>query len=221
MHRREELRDMKPARFFIGIDLVCTVVMALTLTLFGSYEGLSADADRPAVSPNQDFSNPMFQLRAPSSSGWHEFGQSSSHIEFGKSGASANESYVAALSLFRHPEFPNADAFIEFVREGVIKESPTERFEVIESSVQSSSERDYPCIRYHGISNDREARVSAFSKKKMRIEIVALYCEYPSKPGIGFAVSFSHRGGSEELKIDDEAASFINSVQAKVAGKAS
>ena len=127
---------------------------------------------------------------------------------------------MAALSLFRHPVFQDADAFTEYVREGVIKESPAGRFQVIESSVQYSSEREYPCVRYHGISIDREARTSAFSRKKMRFEIIALYCEYPSKPELGFAVSFSHRGGSDEVQIDDEAATFINSVQAKVPGKA-
>lgn len=192
------------------------LVMAVIVACCAPYKDISADDNRPAVSPNQDFSNPMFQLRAPSSTGWHEFGQSSSHIEFGKSGSSASESFVAALRLFRHPIFQDADAFTDYVREGVIKESPSDRFEVIESSVQYSSEREYPCVRYHGISNDRQARISAFSKKKMRIEILALYCEYPSKPGLGFIVSFSHRGGSDEVTIDDEAASFINSAQARI-----
>jgi hypothetical protein len=185
------------------------------------FKSFSADADRPAVSPNQDFSNPMFQVHAPSSTGWHEFGQSPSHIEFGKSGSSANESFIAALTLFRLPEFADADGFTEYMREGVIKDSPPDRFEVIESKVLYSPEREYPCVRYHAISYDRQARVSFFSKKKLRIEIIALYCEYPSKPGVGFAVSFSHRGGSDELPIAEEAASFINSVQATAPSKTS
>jgi hypothetical protein len=189
------------------------LIIAANGLFCAAFSDVSVAANRPAVSPNQDFSNPMFQLRAPASTGWYGVAQSSTHTEFGKSGSSANESFVAAVILFRHPTFENADAFTGYVREGVVKDSPSDRFEVIESSVQYSSEREYACVRYHGISNDLKTRTSGFFRRTMRLEVVALYCEYPPKPGVGFMVSFSHRGGSADVKIDDDAASFINSVQ--------
>jgi hypothetical protein len=206
---------MKPGNFScfasdrsIGLALVASI-MALSL-LFGE---TSLATTHPAVSPYQEFSNPILQIHAPDSDGWSGVTQTSDRIAFGKSGSTAGESFVAAVVLFRIPTFPNSDAFTEYVREGVIKDSPSDRFETIESNIQYSSEREYPCVRYHGITNDRKARTSAFFQKKLRLENFALYCQHPTKPGLGFSVSFSHRGGSAERKIDAEAAAFMDSVQ--------
>ena len=216
------LSEMKPSDFGGSIKpqpirlplLVANALFCMTLN------DVSVAGNRPAVSPNQDFSNPMFQLRAPASTGWYGAAQSSTHIEFAKPGSNTDESFVAAVVLFRTPKFENADAFTEYVREGVVKDSPSDRFEVLESSVQYSPEREYPCVRYHGVSNDRKAHTSGLFRKALGFEIVALYCEYPSKPGLVFMVSFSHRGGSAEEKIDDDAASFIKAVQVTVPLKA-
>jgi hypothetical protein len=162
------------------------LLLVASITIFcWPYTSVSATGPHPAVSPNQDFSNSMLQLRAPASTGWHGVAQTPTLIEFGKSGSSANETFVAA----------------------------SDRFETIESIVQYSPERGYPCVRYHGISNDRKPRTSAFFAKTMRIELVALYCEHPTKPGLGFAVTFSHRGGSADENIGKDAADFIDSVQ--------
>jgi hypothetical protein len=190
----------------IGLALIAY----LWSPLFGD---VSVAGTHPAISPNQYFSNPILQVHAPASNGWYGITQSSDRIAFGKSGSTSDESFVAAVFLFRIPEFLNSAAFIEHVREGVIKDSPSDRFETIELNVQLSTEREYTCVRYHGISNDRKAHTSSLFKKTLRIENIALYCEHPSKPGLGFSVSFSHRGGNAEVKIDDDAASFINSVQ--------
>jgi len=191
---------------FIGLALIA----CLWSSVFGD---LSVAETHPAISPNQDFSNPILQVHAPASSGWYGITQSSDRIAFGKLGSTSDESFVAAVFLVRIPEFPNSDAFTEHVREGVFKDSPSDRFDTIELSVQPSTEREYTCVRYHGISVDRKAHTSSIFRKQLRIENIALYCEHPYKPGLGFSVSFSHRGGNAEVKIDDDAASFINSVQ--------
>jgi hypothetical protein len=194
--------------------------IAFITTIFPLFVEMSIAGTRPAISPNQDFSNLVLQVHAPASTGWYGIAQTSDRIAFGKPGSTADESFVAAVFLFHIPTFPNSDAFTEHVREGVIKDSPSERFETIESSVQYSTEREYPCVRFHGVSNDRKARTTGFFKKKLRIEDIALYCEHPSVPGLGFSVSFSHRGGSADEKIDADAAAFIDSVQVKPPTKA-
>jgi hypothetical protein len=199
---------MYPQPVPIGMLLVRTI-----LILFPLSGEVSVAATHPAISPNQDFSNPILQIRAPRSNGWYGLEQSPTRIAFAKSGSNADESFVAEVFLLRIPTFPNSEAFTEYVREGIIKDSPSDRFEVIDLNVQYSPEREYPCVRYHGISNDRKARTSALGRKELRIEVIALYCEHPSKPGLAFYVSFSHRGGSADEKIDDDAAAFIESVQ--------
>jgi hypothetical protein len=203
-----EFSGVTNQRWSIGLMLIASI-----MALFPLFGDESAAATPPAISPNQDFSNSILQIHAPASSGWYGITRSSDRIAFGKSGSNADESFVAAVFLFRIPTFQNSDAFTEHVREGVIKDSPSDRFETIELNVQYSPEREYPCVRYHGISNDRKAHTSAFFKKNLRIENIALYCEHPSKPGLGFSVSFSHRGGSADEKIDTAAAAFIDSVQ--------
>jgi hypothetical protein len=114
---------------------------------------------------------------------------------------------------FTSPAFASSDAFTDYVREGVVKDSPSDRLDAVELRVQYSSERSYPCVRYHGISIDKKARIAPFFTKKLRIENIALYCQHPDKPGLGFAVSYSHRGGRGDYNIDEEAESFIDSVQ--------
>ena len=173
----------------------------------------SVAATHPAISPGQDFSNPILQIHAPASSGWYGFERTPVRLAFKKEGGSAHETFVAAVFLFHLPAFPDSDAFTELVREGIIKDAPTDRFEILESNVQYTPERAYPCVRYHGISQDRKARISAFSTQEMRLEVISLYCQHPTRPGLGFSVSFSHRGGSATEKIDAAAAAFIDSVQ--------
>ena len=180
----------------------------------------SVAATHPPISPNEDFSNPILQIHAPASSGWYGFERSPVRIAFKKAGSSAHETFVAAVFLFHLPAFANSDAFTEFVREGIIKDAPTDRFDILESNVQYSPERGYPCVRYHGLSMDRKAHVSAFSTEEMRLEIISLYCQHPARPGLGFSVSFSHRGGSAAEKIDAAAAAFIDSVQVTQTSKA-
>lgn len=214
-----QLRDMGAATYHRRVPIGLLLV-SLSTVLYPLFAGVSVAATPHAVSPNQDFSNSILQLHAPTSSGWYGIEQSPARIAFKKSGSSADETFVAAVFLFHIPAFPNSDAFTEFVREGAIKDSPSDRFEILESNIQYSPERGYPCVRYHAISNDRKARVSAFSRKELRIEIVSLYCQHPAKPGLGFMVSFSHRGGSADEKIDAEAAAFIDSVQVTPASKA-
>lgn len=191
-------------------------IMALSL----SFGEVSAAATHPAVSPYQEFSNPILQVHAPDSDGWSGITQTPDRIAFGKSGSTAGESFVAAVVLFRIPEFPNSEAFTEYIREGVIKDLPSDRFEATDSNIQYSSERGYPCVRYHAIAIDRKARTSVFVTKKLRLEDFALYCQHPTKPGLGFSVSFSHRGGDADEKIDAEAAAFMDSVQVTSPAKA-
>jgi hypothetical protein len=199
----------------IGLPLIAAVVL-----LCAPNQDLSAAADRPAVTPSQDFSIPILQIHAPASDGWHGFERSANLVAFGKSGSSAGESFIAQVNLFHLPTFPDSEAFTEFVREAVIKGSPTERFEALEVNVQYSAARGYPCVTYHAVSDDKKARVSIFSTKTLRFEVFALYCQHPHKPGLGFSAIYSHRGGSIDQNLEKEAAGFIDSVQVTAPGQA-
>jgi hypothetical protein len=166
------------------------------------------------------FSNSILQIRAPGSDGWSGIMRTSDQIAFGKSGLTPSETFTAAVVVFRTPLFANSEAFSAYVKEGVIKDSPSDRFELIESKFENSAERNYPCVKYHGITNDRKVRIAPFFHKTMRLEVFALYCQHPTKPGLAFSASFSHRGGSVDATIETEAADFIDMVQTRPPPKA-
>jgi hypothetical protein len=206
---------MKPGDFGSATlyQYLVLLVGAAIVAVCAPSKDAPAGENRPAVSPNQDFSNPVLQIRAPASEGWHGFARSANLIAFGKSGSKAGESFIAQVNLFHVPNFPDSEAFTEFVREAVIKGSPTDRFETLELNVQYSSARGYPCVTYRAASDDKKARVSFLSTKTLRFEVSALYCQHPFKPGLGFSAAFSHRGGNRDENFENEATAFIDSVQ--------
>jgi hypothetical protein len=168
----------------------------------------------PAVQPGQDFSNPTLQVHAPTTEGWVGIAQTGDRIAFGKSGAQRDESYVATVILFHIPEFTDTEAFAAFIKQGIEKDSPAERFETLESVVQYSTERTYPCVRHHGTTIDKKSRASGLLRKPLRLEVISLYCQHPYQPNLGFMASFSRRGGAQDPDFAGDAEKFINAIQA-------
>jgi hypothetical protein len=169
--------------------------------------------EHPAVQPGQDFSNPTLQVRAPTSDGWFGISQNAYRIAFGKSGADRDESFVATVILFRIPDFTDINAFTNFAKREIEKDSPASRFDVLESAIEYSAERSYPCVRHHGTAIDKKSAAFGFHRKPLRLEVVSLYCRHPYRPNLGFMASFSHRGGAEDPYFAGDAEKFINGVQ--------
>lgn len=192
---------------------IMRLVIAAAFVFCAFYQGASAAGNRPALTPNQDFSNPLLQVHAPASEGWYGAERSTDHIAFDKRGSNSSESIIAQVNLFRLPTFADSAAFTEYIREQVIKGAPTDRFETLESKVQYTAERGYPCVSYHAVNNDEKARTSSFVRKTLRFEMYALYCQHPLKPGLGFMAAYSHRGGDIDATLAKEAADFIDSIQ--------
>jgi hypothetical protein len=134
-------------------------------------------------------------------------------MAFGKTGANRDESYVATVTLFHIPDFTDTNAFTNFIRQGIEKDSPASRFEVLENAVQYSAERSYPCVRHHATSIDKKSAASGFLGKPLRLEVISLYCQHPYRPNLGFMASFSHRGGAEDPYFAGDADKFIGAVQ--------
>ena len=189
------------------------LAVAVACVVCASYQGASAADNHPALTPSQDFSNTLLQVLAPASEGWFGSERSTDHIAFGKRGSSSNESFIAQVNFFRLPTFADFAAFTEYIREQVIKGTPTDRFETLESNVQYTAKRGYPCVSYHAVSNDEKARTSSFFRKTLRFEIYALYCQHPLKPGLGFMAAYSHRGWDIDAALAKDAADFIDSIQ--------
>lgn len=207
---------MKPG-YFANVArtrrLISFLTVTVALVLSAPPHQLLAASNHPALSPHQDFSNPLLQIHAPDSKGWFGSERTDHSIVFGKAGSHAHETIAASVILFHLPAFSDTEAFTEYVREAVITGSPTERFETFDVNVQYSGDRGYPCVTYHAVSNENKVRVSLFSSKTLRFELFALYCQHPFRPGLGFMAAFSRRGGGADANMDQEAASFISSIQ--------
>jgi hypothetical protein len=110
---------------------------------------------------------------------------------------------------------PEADAFLTQIREGTERDAPAPRYEMVRTTLELSQARPYICAIYRATAIDHGKPPSLFSSKPkpLQFQVVTLYCKYPEKPGMGFAVSFSHRGVTPLTTIDEEADSFINGVQ--------
>ena len=210
------VREMMKPGYFADVArmrLTSLLALAAVVVLSAPPNQLLAAGNHPALSPHQDFSNPLLQIHAPDSEGWFGSERTDHSIVFGKAGSSAHESIIASVILFHLPPFSDTEAFTEHIREAVITGSPKEEFETLDVNVQYSAEREYPCVTYHGVSNQKKVRVSFLSSKTLRFEIFALYCQHPNRPGLGFMAAFSRRGGGADANMEQEAASFINSIQ--------
>ena len=111
-------------------------------------------ANHPAVQPGQEFPGPMLQIHSPSSEGWVGMSSNATQMVFAKSGSDSDESYIAAVMIFHLPEFANPEAFTDFIKQAAEKDSPPERFDIIEITAVYSEERAYPCVKYHAIAKD-------------------------------------------------------------------
>jgi hypothetical protein len=207
--------NMGPGYFADVARMRFTSFLAVTavVMLCAPPDQLFAAGNHPALSPHQDFSNSLLQIHAPDSEGWFGSERTDHSIVFGKGGSSAHESIIASVILFHLAPISDKEAFTEHIREAVITGSPKEEFETLEVNVKYSAEREYPCVTYHGVSNQKKVHVSFLSSKTLRFEVFALYCQHPFKPGLGFVAAFSRRGGGADANMEQEAASFINSVQ--------
>jgi hypothetical protein len=182
----------------------------LSLPLWGF---VATASEHPAVQPGQDFSNSLFKMKSPDSAGWVGLSQNSSRIAFARSGASAADSDVAALILFSVPVASVAEDFVALVKKGVEKDAPKPRFDVETSSVELSPDRPYTCAKYSATSIDHGEKALLLPTKPLRLQVLSLYCKYPNKPGLGFAISFSHRGETAMPAFQQAAEAFIAGVQ--------
>jgi len=193
-----------------------SIISMLLLTAGQNVGGVSAAAEAHgrAVAPGEVFTGPMLKLRAPYSLGWVELGQSPAQIAFGRSGATASDSDIASVTLFKIATSVSDEAFLELIKSGVEKDSPKPRFDLLMSEFGSSHDRPYTCVVFRGKSIDN-GRKSLLSRKSTPLElrVAAIYCKYPEQPGLAFTASFSHRGPSVSEAFDDEANAFIEGVQ--------
>jgi hypothetical protein len=177
-----------------------------------------AHLGRP-VKPGQLFASRLLNVHAPDAEGWILAGVGDNGIGFARRGTDRDETYGAQIVLFNLAPAQSSDELVAAIRKQVETTNPPPRFAVLETSYEYSALRAYPCVRFKGSFDDKEALTTAGTRVTMKLQVVALYCRHPSGPLNGFFVSYSHRGAAAIPDLDAPAQRFIDGVQVPPQGK--
>ena len=166
-----------------------------------------------SVKPGQLFAGRLLNVHAPESFGWIFTGYVNNGLGFARKGAAQDESYGAQAVLFDLPPTSSSEDLVAVVRNRVESANPPPRFAALESDYAFSDRRGYPCVRFRGSFDDREALTAAGTRTTMNMQVVALYCRHPSVPNAGFFAAYSHRGAGKVADLEARAQQFIEGVQ--------
>jgi hypothetical protein len=183
-------------------------LLALAVASYAAAVWADAPRERP-VKAGQELGGKAMRVRAPASKGW-VVRESANDILFGHRGAAKNETYVATVSFFDLPEAATASAesFTAFIRELAEGDVPSERFAEPTASYEYTEARGYPCVKYVGSAIDKKAPGGP-----LRQTMVALYCRYTRRAGLGYAAIYSQRAKQIDADLAQQAAAFIEGVR--------
>jgi hypothetical protein len=176
----------------------------------------AAPARRPAsrpVSPGQNFPGEALDIRAPNSHGWSLMSSNPGEVVFASDGAAPGESFIANVTAFAPPKEEGRERFLAYVKEGVAKDTPPPRFNILRSEIKPSTRRPYPCVSVEYAAEDTQAQTSRSKRETLLLEVVSLYCLHPVRKDLALAIVYSHRGRVKDPALAAAAADFIEGVQ--------
>lgn len=204
--RRHQCRQMQilastVARVLVGL-------FALTVLVLNGCAAPSRQA--VSVSPGQLFAGSYINVTAPASDGWYLAQSSPSGMAFAKHGQAVNETFAAQVAMFNLAPTKTPEEFEVLIKNAVQKDTDPNRFNVQQVSFKYTSERSYPCVRYHSVTQDMTPQGS---KGPLLLEMDALYCRHPVRQETGFAAIYSRRGEGPYANLRSEAEKFIQGIQ--------
>lgn len=149
-------------------------------------------------------------VRGPLGDGWFIAGNSEQSIGFVRRGLQPDESFVAQVAIFR---IMDTKDLLETVRQSADLINPGPRFVPLTSRFDDVRERSYPCVRFTGTYQDVEALGPTGVRSPKQMEYIALFCQQPGNPELGFVSAYSHRGGSPATDLEVTAQTFIKGVK--------
>lgn len=208
LFNRHQCRLIKSGESTSARVLICLFTLT-SLALYGC-AGIAPSQKAEPVSPGQLFAGSYINIKAPSSDGWYLAQSSPSGMGFAKYGQAANESFGAQVLRFNPAPTTTPEEFESLIKTSAEKDTDPNRFNVQQMSFKYSSERSYPCVRYHSVVQDKTPKGL---KGPLLLESDGLYCRHPVRQDLSFAIIYSHRGESLHANLRSEAESFIQGVQ--------
>lgn len=160
------------------------------------------------VEPGKLYSGPLVNIRAPSTTGWRLFQSNTQGMSFIRRDASTGVTFSAEVLVLK---INPASDLLDAARTITGLRSQGERYRVLESKFEPSSERSYPGVRFCGLIQDTQARTPK-GIVSLPIYVRSLFFRHPTEKNLVFEVTFSQRGGSATAEMEAQAESFIKGI---------
>ena len=175
-------------------------------------------APAPAPVPaGKLFKGEVLDIRSPNSDGWMLSTATPGTWNFIRQGPGRDETWGATITAFRTDAGATTAQFAAQVEDGANKNTSAARFVKHASTWEIDASRGYDCVRNRASYDDTKATLPSGGTATQLLQAVSLYCHHPRRPELGFAITFSHRGGAPDDHIDQEGADFAAGIQVPAA----
>ena len=185
-------------------------IILLLLTCTFVFSAHAQSSGQP-VTAKQYFPSEFLNVYSPDSECWVVTGVGGNGMAFGKRGVEKNETYGAQAILFKISQPGNSEEFVSFVKKRIATMNPAPRFQETAADFQQTDRRGYPCVDVR-VNYDDNAADTPTGKEQLKLQIIALYCRHPVKQEFGFFAAYSHRGKTEDTKLENAARGFIEAI---------
>lgn len=165
----------------------------------------------PDATATDRFATSDMSVAYPAGEGWRIKQSTDTSVAFYR--GSPEDSYVARVALFRMGPASTPQEYEALIRDGAAKDvdpDMPDRYEMLELSITYTTERTYPCVRYHGVSIDHGAKGV---QGPLFLEVDGLHCRHPADPTVGAAILYSHRGLQRHPGQQAEAEEFVRTAE--------
>lgn len=130
-------------------------------------------------------------------------------------GAERDETYGAQVIVSQLSPTESNELFVAAVKDRVAKINPGPRFEALEASFEATGVRGYPCVRFRGVFDDKEALTTVGTRVTMKLQVISLYCRHPVRQELVFFAAYSHRGSNTDTDLEAPAQKYIEGAQVR------
>lgn len=173
-----------------------------------------AQAGKPiSAKPSQQFIHKGFSVQLLSERGWLILQQSVYRLALAKRGRHRDETYAIMASVVAIPEIHSKEAFLAYVKKGMIAGSNSRRFNKLKGQMLwYDGKQDY-CARFHLIVEDHEA-VTQSGKQDMILEVIGLVCRHPNqKSAVHLTYSNRYYPGNADANLPNKASTLFDKLE--------
>lgn len=155
-----------------------------------------------------------FSIASPGEPGWYLAEDSENAIQLVRKGESRDETYAIQAWNIQLPPFPDDDAFVSFILDGMAGDTDTSRFVVKSNHAVITNTRHGACVGFTTLHEDLSAQKHTGKPGAMLLEVVGITCRNPEHPTDGAHLVYSNRyyPGNRDSMLASRAQSLFDSL---------